>query len=125
MVHLRAYGATADNLRVPPLGEPQARAIWPLTFGLCLLTFDLAKLVASGDVRLRAVGVSERYGGQPPRVTGAEAGAPSTTRTCDLLVRSQTLYPAELWALEDDLRAPAGIAETRANPDYITRFRGR
>ena len=25
-------------------------------------------------------------------------GAPSTTRTCDLLVRSQTLYPAELWA---------------------------
>ena len=25
-------------------------------------------------------------------------GAPSTTRTCDLLVRSQTLYPTELWA---------------------------
>jgi hypothetical protein len=24
--------------------------------------------------------------------------APSTTRTCDLLVRSQTLYPTELWA---------------------------
>ena len=27
-----------------------------------------------------------------------ELGAPSTTRTCDLLVRSQTLYPTELWA---------------------------
>ena len=25
-------------------------------------------------------------------------GAPSKTRTCDLLVRSQTLYPTELWA---------------------------
>src|SRR5687768_15089978 len=25
-------------------------------------------------------------------------GAPSMIRTCDLLVRSQTLYPAELWA---------------------------
>ena len=27
-----------------------------------------------------------------------ESGAPCTTRTCDLLVRSQTLYPAELRA---------------------------
>ena len=36
-------------------------------------------------------------------------GAPCTTRTCDLLVRSQTLYPAELRALEDEtLRAPVG-----------------
>src|SRR5687767_8938133 len=26
-------------------------------------------------------------------------GGPSKTRTCDLLVRSQTLYPTELWAL--------------------------
>ena len=26
-------------------------------------------------------------------------GGPSRTRTCDLLVRSQTLYPTELWAL--------------------------
>src|SRR5436190_22791366 len=25
-------------------------------------------------------------------------GGPSRTRTCDLLVRSQTLYPTELWA---------------------------
>ena len=35
-------------------------------------------------------------------VRGIEAaekiGAPSKTRTCDLLVRSQTLYPTELWA---------------------------
>jgi integrase len=27
-----------------------------------------------------------------------ESGGPSRTRTCDLLVRSQTLYPTELWA---------------------------
>jgi hypothetical protein len=27
------------------------------------------------------------------------ADAPGTTRTCDLLVRSQTLYPTELRAL--------------------------
>src|SRR5665213_2504892 len=27
-----------------------------------------------------------------------EDGGPSRTRTCDLLVRSQTLYPTELWA---------------------------
>ena len=29
-----------------------------------------------------------------------ESGGPSRTRTCDLLVRSQTLYPTELWAPE-------------------------
>ena len=29
---------------------------------------------------------------------GESNGAPSMIRTCDLLVRSQTLYPAELWA---------------------------
>ena len=28
-------------------------------------------------------------------------GGPSRTRTCDLLVRSQTLYPTELWAPEE------------------------
>jgi integrase len=40
---------------------------------------------------------------QPPRRDNViefpkESGAPCTTRTCDLLVRSQTLYPAELRA---------------------------
>ena len=30
-----------------------------------------------------------------------ESGAPCTTRTCDLLVRSQTLYPTELRARKD------------------------
>ena len=30
-----------------------------------------------------------------------ENGAPSKTRTCDLLVRSQTLYPTELWARDE------------------------
>src|SRR5688572_18742594 len=32
------------------------------------------------------------------RAEGESNGAPSMIRTCDLLVRSQTLYPAELWA---------------------------
>jgi hypothetical protein len=36
------------------------------------------------------------------RKLSEEVGAPSTTRTCDLLVRSQTLYPAELWARQKD-----------------------
>ena len=30
-------------------------------------------------------------------------GAPSTIRTCDLLIRSQTLYPAELWVRVPDI----------------------
>ena len=36
--------------------------------------------------------------GSKIREFAEEFGAPSTTRTCDLLVRSQTLYPTELWA---------------------------
>ena len=31
-----------------------------------------------------------------------KSGGPSRTRTCDLLVRSQTLYPTELWALREE-----------------------
>ena len=34
---------------------------------------------------------------QPVAVLAVD-GAPSTTRTCDLLDRNQTLYPTELWA---------------------------
>ena len=44
-----------------------------------------------------------------------KVGAPSTTRTCDLLVRSQTLYPAELWALEDGL---AIVCAHRRSPKH-------
>ena len=44
-------------------------------------------------------------------VARAEAdGAPCRTRTCDLLVRSQTLYPTELWARTFDFNTPI-IAE--------------
>jgi hypothetical protein len=32
------------------------------------------------------------------RISLGNLGAPRTIRTFDLLVRSQTLYPAELWA---------------------------
>src|SRR5256885_3225189 len=47
------------------------------------------------------------YGGRPSFAASqrvlrlrfsAKDGGPSKTRTCDLLVRSQTLYPTELWA---------------------------
>src|SRR5262245_16058997 len=37
-------------------------------------------------------------------------GAPSTTRTCDLLVRSQTLYPTELWARDRLSRRRQSVA---------------
>ena len=41
------------------------------------------------------------------RNSSGKLGAPSTIRTCDLLVRSQTLYPAELWARQTfDLSIP-------------------
>ena len=38
---------------------------------------------------------------QPPtaRSLSAVCGAPNRIRTCGLLIRSQTLYPAELWVL--------------------------
>lgn len=38
---------------------------------------------------------------QPPtaRSSSAVSGAPNRIRTCGLLIRSQTLYPAELWVL--------------------------
>ena len=38
-------------------------------------------------------------GKQKPRFCGIFWGALGRTRTCDLLIRSQTLYPAELRAL--------------------------
>src|SRR5215471_3240510 len=55
---------------------------------------------------------------------GSNVGAPCRTRTCDLLVRSQTLYPAELraqrvgsWRLVVDryrqLRARLPSAQTK------------
>ena len=44
-------------------------------------------------------------------VGGAKDGAPSKTRTCDLLVRSQTLYPTELWA-RNEQTLESNIGET-------------
>src|SRR5690349_8214842 len=44
-----------------------------------------------------------------------KGGGPCRTRTCDLLVRSQTLYPTEL-------RAPEARAEVGRNSKYITRI---
>src|SRR5579862_9109963 len=46
-------------------------------------------------------------------------GAPCRTRTCDLLVRSQTLYPTELRARAVGLDRRA-LTEECANNNYIT-----
>ena len=45
---------------------------------------------------------------QPPtaRSLSAVCGAPNRIRTCGLLIRSQTLYPAELWVL---VRSEQGV----------------
>src|SRR6185436_18223760 len=62
--------------------------------------FDLFDVDAGVDVLghrppMRVIRFAHRFGG-----TGApiEGNAPCRIRTCDLLVRSQTLYPAELRA---------------------------
>src|SRR5206468_4315966 len=49
--------------------------------------------------------------GRSPRI---RRGAPCRTRTCDLLVRSQTLYPTELRARRncDYIKSVAGIVST-------------
>ena len=47
-------------------------------------------------------------------------GAPGKTRTCDLLVRSQTLYPAELRAREKDSFDPTIARECPASCDQIS-----
>jgi hypothetical protein len=41
-----------------------------------------------------------QYTHPPPSVEGGGSGTPRRTRTPSLLVRSQTLYPIELWALQ-------------------------
>src|ERR1700754_2370809 len=51
-----------------------------------------------------------------------EVSAPGTTRTCDLLVRSQTLYPTELRAQTAENKQPiAGFRTTKTvtNPFFI------
>ena len=56
---------------------------------------------------------TERVGESERRSPSDEIGAPCTTRTCDLLVRSQTLYPAELRArgpIRDLLQGPEPVA---------------
>ena len=45
------------------------------------------------------------------RSPSTNISAPSKTRTCDLLVRSQTLYPTELWARRCDRDGPAADAK--------------
>ena len=54
-------------------------------------------LVAQGIRPVRWLAMSETSS-RPWRDEVESNGAPSMIRTCDLLVRSQTLYPAELWA---------------------------
>jgi len=50
-----------------------------------------------------------------------EVGAPCMTRTCDLLVRSQTLYPTELRARKGWVSGdPRGSTRERTNKNYNT-----
>src|SRR5271156_3376671 len=59
---------------------------------------------------------------------GGENGAPGKSRTCDLLVRSQTLYPAELRAprnanavqIDYDTRAETSTISPRIFPQLQT-----
>ena len=64
-------------------------------------------------------------GAKPP---GKKSGAPCRTRTCDLLVRSQTLYPTELRAHaadrtnfrvyhNDSLGKQVGVGQQRLQTD--------
>jgi hypothetical protein len=49
------------------------------------------------------------------------AGTPGTIRTCDLLLRRQTLYPAELRALLTlMIRTSAGEGKTPPRPPYLS-----
>src|SRR5262245_4358428 len=57
------------------------------------------------------------------RDAGESNGAPSTTRTCDLLVRSQTLYPAELWARQKNDPSTMGPGGSKQPPLKLRRSR--
>ena len=75
-----------------------------------------AKRDRNGAARIgRGLEVARRGAGDP----AVENGAPSTTRTCDLLVRSQTLYPTELWARGRD-RTQASAADGNLNAITLT-----
>src|SRR5204863_3303754 len=50
-------------------------------------------------------------------------GGPSRTRTCDLLVRSQTLYPTELWAPRSELHILA-LMQALAEEPLVAQQRG-
>jgi hypothetical protein len=52
-----------------------------------------------------------------------ESGAPCRTRTCDLLVRSQTLYPAELRARAIGFRFGA-VSERNSEPARLSEVDG-
>jgi predicted metal-binding membrane protein len=57
------------------------------------------------------------------RISSGKLGAPSMIRTCDLLVRSQTLYPAELWARQTSdpsILAPADKPVSWQNIPIVT-----
>jgi hypothetical protein len=59
------------------------------------------------EASVGACGLSQRGKGQPFGPPSIEVNAPGKTRTCDLLIRSQTLYPTELrvrFLFEEKLR---------------------
>ena len=82
------------------------------------------RLARSGHSPWRWLAMSE------PSACGTQAegesnGAPSTTRTCDLLVRSQTLYPTELRARRGHDAGPLHEARQRLESASIAQRSSR
>ena len=89
--------AVYSHVRRKALDEA-ARALEPETAAPVPPTQETPETVSPGGV------TSHVTSQQPPPRSNVidfpkEVGAPCKTRTCDLLVRSQTLYPTELRAL--------------------------
>ena len=60
--------------------------------------FGLVRLRSS--LRLNYFGQSSHLAAQPDEAQRAKTGVPGRSRTCDLRIRSPSLYPAELRALK-------------------------
>ena len=92
---LTAREAVYDGVFATPKTEAGARQI-PFSGAALTLIADWKAHVGS----IEAYSSWSHDRGVPANVVALIDGAPCRTRTCDLLVRSQTLYPAELRARE-------------------------
>ena len=96
---------TARTMTTSEIGEYQV-FMGELTF-----SDRLANLIGAStpeDYLGRLPKIQTRKSFRSEYLTRSWNGAPSMIRTCDLLVRSQTLYPAELWARGWVVNRPLG-----------------